>query len=104
MPHNKLRIDEDIPREDQRPKHTVDNLNGAVERDEHSHEPEQDHEPQRAEQVRHPVREIVLGLAGEERQRDEDPQRQRQRLDDHPRVVQGCRHADGVGLEDGEAG
>jgi FtsH-binding integral membrane protein len=32
------------------------------------------HEPQRAEQVRHPVGEVVLGLTCEERQGDEYPQ------------------------------
>lgn len=94
VPHNQLRIDENITREDKRTKHAIDDLNGAVERDEHSHEPEQDHEPQRAEQVRHPVGEVILGLACEEGQSDEDSKRQCERLHHYPRVVERCRHAD----------
>lgn len=104
MPHNQLRINEDIRREDQRTQHTIDKLHGTVERQEHGHKPEQNHEPQRAKQVRHPVREVVLGLAGEERQGDEDAQRQNERLHDDLGVVEGCYHADGVGFEEGEAG
>lgn len=92
--HNQLRIDENITREDKRAKHTIDDLNRAVERDEHSHEPEQDHEPQRAEQVWHPIGEVILGLACEEGQGEENSKCQCERLHHYPRVVERCRHAD----------
>lgn len=102
--HNQLRINEDIRREHQRTKHTVDKLEGAVERQENGHEAKEDHEPQRAEQVRHPVGEVVLGLAGEEGQGDEDAECQHEGLHDDPRVVEGCHHADGVCFEERESG
>lgn len=64
--HNQLRVHEDIPREDKSSKDAVDELGSATERNEHGHESEQDHEPERAEEIRHPVGEVVLGLACEE--------------------------------------
>lgn len=96
MTHNQLRINENIRGENQRAQHTINKLERAVKRKEDSYQTEEDHEPQRTEQVRHPIREVVFGLAGEESQGDEDAQREDQGLHDDPCVVEGCHHADGV--------
>lgn len=102
--HNKLSIHEDVTREDQGTQHTVDELGGATKRHEHGHESEKDHEPQRTEEVGHPAGKVVLGLAREERERDEDTQCQDKCLHDNSRFVERCHHTDGICFHQGEAG
>lgn len=102
--HNQLRINKDITTEDNRNQPAINQLHGSTSGEEHGHESKQDREPQGAEQVGHPVGKVVARLAGEERQGDEHAQREDERLHDDARVVEGDRHADGVGFEDGEAG
>jgi len=96
--HDELRVDEDIAREDQRRDDPVHQLHRAVNREERGHEPEQDEHPQPAEQVGDPAREVVARLAREDGQRDEDAQREDERLDDDAGVVERGHHADAVGL------
>lgn len=97
--HDELGVDEDVAGEDERRDAAVHELQRAARGEEGGHEPEDDEEPQRAEQVGDPVREVVLGLAREQRQRDEDAQRDDQRLHDDPRVVERRDHADRVRLQ-----
>ena len=104
MPDDQLRIHKDVRRENKRPDSTIHQLNGAILREERSHETKQDKEPQTAEQVRHPVGEVVFRLAREERQRDEHAQRQDERLHDNARVIERGHHADGVGFHHREPG
>lgn len=102
--HNKLSIYQDVAREDQRTQHTVDQLGGAAEWHEHGHETEKDHEPQRAEEVGHPAGKVILGLAREQRKRDEDTQGQDECLHDNPRLVERRHNTDGVCLHQRESG
>ena len=101
--HHQLRIHEDIAAEDERRDDTIDELDRLAAGEEGRHEAEDDEHPQRAEKIRHPGRKVVLGLAREEREREEDPQREDQGLDDNPTIVEGGDDADAVGLEGGEA-
>ena len=73
-------------------------------REEHGHEAEQDHHPQRAEKVRCPVREVVLALAGEQAQRNEYAQGEEKRLQHNPGVGEGDDDGDGVSFHGSEAG
>lgn len=49
VPHNQLRINENIARENQRRSTTIDKLHSAISREERSNEPKQDQEPQPTE-------------------------------------------------------
>ena len=100
--HDQLRVNKDITGEDQRRQAAIDELNSRAMREERSDEAEQDQEPERTEQVRHPVGEIVLRLACEERERDEHAKRQDKGLHYDARVIEGRHDADGVGLENRE--
>lgn len=103
MPHNQLRIDKDIPRENQRSHTPIDQFNRGIPREERRHKPKQNEEPQPAEQIRHPVREVVFGLAREEGEGDEHAEREHEGLHDEPGVVEGGYDTDSVGFHDGEA-
>lgn len=72
--------------------------------EEHGHEAEQHHHPQRAEKVRCPVREVVLALASEQAQRNEYAQCEEKRLQHNPGVGEGDDDGDGVCFHGGEAG
>lgn len=98
MAHNQLSINENISREDQRRQPTVDQLRGAIVREERRHEPEENQEPKAPEEIGHPVGEVVFGLAGEQGERDEDAEGEDERLDDDAGVIEGGHHADGVGF------
>lgn len=102
--HDELGIHKNVAGEDERRDAAVDELHGAAHGEEGGHEPEDDEQPQRAEQVGDPVRKVIFGLAREQRQRDEDAQRDDERLDDDPRVVERRDDADRVGLQRREPG
>jgi hypothetical protein len=102
--HDELRVHKNVSRKHQRRDAAVDEFERAVHREESGHEPENDQQPQRAEQVWHPVRKIIFGLACEERQGDEDPQRDDECLHDDPGIVERGDDADRVGFESGEGG
>lgn len=73
-------------------------------REERSHETEDDEHPQRAEEVWHPAREVVLALAGEQCERNEDAECEDERLDDYPAVVEAGDDTDAVCFQTREAG
>ena len=104
MPHHQLGINKDIRGEDQRRKAPINQLDGAIGREKHSNEAKQDEEPQATEEVGHPVSEVVLGLAGEEGESDEETEGEDEGLDDEPGIVEGGYDADGVSFEEGESG
>lgn len=104
MANNQLRVDEDISGEDQGTHTTIDQLDGGATREKRSHEAKQHEKPQRPEEIRHPVREVILGLARKERQRDEETQCEHEGLHDDARVVERSHHADGVCFHDSESG
>ena len=105
---HQLRVHQDVAAEDQRPEPTVDELARAAVRKEGGDQAEEDEDPEPAEQLRHPGREVVLGLAREQRQGEEDAERehggQQDRVALAPLLVDGHDDRDGVGLERGEAG
>lgn len=67
MPHDQLRIHQDIPTEDESTDDAVSQLDGAVVREERRHETEENDDPERSKEIRHPVGEVILGLAREKR-------------------------------------
>lgn len=100
---HELGVDEDVAREDEGGEPAVDQLGRAAVGEERGHEAEQDQAPQAAEQVRHPRREVVLRLAGEQREEHEDPARQDHGVQDDAGLVERHDDRDGVGLEQREA-
>ncbi|KAI7977022.1 hypothetical protein EIK77_002532 [Talaromyces pinophilus] len=111
MAHNELRINEDISTENQRSNTAINELHAAIVREESSHESEDDEQPQRAEEVWHPVREIVFGLACKQSQSDEDSERDDEGLHDDARVEhesdcadEGDDHEPEIGLDPGAVG
>lgn len=104
LPQDHLRVDEDIRAEHQRREPAPQQLPRARPRQESRHEPKDQQAPQRAEQIRHPAGEVVLRLAGESREKDEDADGDEEGVEDEAGVVQGDDDGDGVGLEGGEAG
>lgn len=104
MTHNQLRIDKNIRREKERSDSRVCQLNCAVMWEERCHKAKQYHRPQRTEQVWHPRGEIILGLAGEKSQANEEPRGYQNSLEDKSGLVEGHDHGDGVCLETCETG
>jgi hypothetical protein len=104
MSHNKLRVHKNIPAKNQRSNPTPHKLHGTIRREERSHEPKNYQTPEPPEEVRHPARKVILCLAGEGRERDEDAERDDEGLDNDARIVEGGDDADGVGFEEREAG
>lgn len=70
--HDELRVDEDVGAEDESGSATVDKLGSRVIREEHGHETEENKSPESAEEVGHPRCKVILGLAGEQGEEDED--------------------------------
>ena len=70
--HDELSVDQDVAREYQSRNDAVPKLDLAVVREESSHESEQDKNPDSAKKVWSPVCEIVLALAREQTQSNED--------------------------------
>lgn len=100
--HYELSVDEDISREDEGGNSAVNQLHCAVLREEDSHETEDDEQPKSAEEIWHPVSEVILCLAGEDSQRDKDGKGDNEGLQHDSRVVERDEDADGVGLEGGK--
>lgn len=104
MPHDQLSINQNITREDQRRNSAIDQIHRLSTWEESSHESEEDQAPQRPEKVWHPGCKVVFGLAGEERESDEDSGCEDHGLKDDTGVEEGGYDGDGVGFEAGEAG
>ena len=101
--HDQLGIDEDVAREDESCDNTITKLNLAVVWEESSHKAEQDHNPDGAEQVWGPVREVVLALAGNQAQGDEDAKREHKRGYDDAGFVERDDDGDGIGFQGGKS-
>lgn len=78
--HDQLRVHQDVAGEDQRRNNSIAELHGRRFGEEGRHEPKQDQHPQCTEEVWHPAREVVLGLARKQAQRHEDAQCEYDRL------------------------
>lgn len=102
LAHNELGVDEDVAAEDQSTEQAPDELGGAAVGEEHGHEPEQDQAPKGAEEVGHPRGKVVLGLAGEGREKDEDAGRQDGGVENDGGLIEGDDDGYGVSLEEGE--
>lgn len=98
VPHDKLGVHQDVAAEDESGDDAVAQLDLAIVREEHGHEAEDDEHPERAKQVWNPAREVVLGLASEERERDEDAKREDESFDNDLGIVEGSDYRDGVRL------
>ena len=72
MSHDQLGVNKNVSAKYQRCNGTVDELNGAVFGEERCHEAEDDQDPQGPKQIRHPVCEVVFGLACENGKSHED--------------------------------
>lgn len=102
VPHDKLRVHEDISAKYQSRQSPIYQLDCATWGEKRSHEAEENEEPECPEQVWHPVGKVIFGLASEEGQGDEDPESQYEGLDDDARAVEGRYDADRVGFEGGK--
>jgi hypothetical protein len=79
---HELCVNKNVSREDQSSHDAVSEFHAAGLGEESGHEAKQDQHPERTEQVRHPAGEVVLGLAGEQREGDEDAESEDERLQD----------------------
>lgn len=104
LAQDELGVDQDVAAEDERSQAAVDELAEAAGGQKHGHEAEEQQPPQGAEQVGHPAGEVVLGLAGEQGQEDEDAAGQDDGVEHDGGAVEGHDDADGVGLEQREPG
>lgn len=102
LTHNHLRIDENVGAKDEGRETAVDELAGRAVGEEHGHEAKEDETPQGAKEVGHPRGEVVLCLAGKERQEDKDTAGQDDGVEDYGRLVKGDDDGDGVGFGKGE--
>lgn len=102
MAHDELSINQDVCAEDEGSRASVDELAGGAVGEEGGHEAKDDEAPERAEEVRHPRGEVILGLAGKGRQEDEDAGRQDDGVEDDGGLVEGDDDGDGVGFGEGE--
>ena len=103
MPHNKLCVHQDVSREDQRSHNPIPKLNLRVIREERSHESKQYQHPEPTKQVWHPAREVILALAREQCQSEEDSHREYQRLKYNLALVEARDDGYGVGFKACEA-
>lgn len=99
-----LGVDEDVGAEDEGGSAAVEQLAGGAVREEHGHEAKHDEAPEGAEEVGHPRGEVVLCLAGEEGEGDEDAAGEDDGVEDDGGLVEGDDDGDGVGLGEGEEG
>ena len=96
MAHDQLGVDEDVAAEDESRDDAVPQLDHLAVWKESGQEAKDDQHPQRAKEVGHPRREVVLALAGEECQGHEDAQGQDERFQHDPAFVEGCDDANAV--------
>lgn len=80
MSDDELRINQNVPTENQSGHDSVAELNAGRLGEEGSHESKQDEDPKRTKQVWHPACEVIFRLARKEREEDEDSQREDQSL------------------------
>ena len=99
VPHDQLRIDEDISAENQRRNDAIDELDPTAVWEERSHEAEHDQDPQTTEEIWHPRREVILCLASKQRECYEDAQGQDQSFDDNLALIKARNHGDGIGFQ-----
>lgn len=101
--HDQLSVHEDVAAEDEGCDTAVNEFGRGVSWEKGGHEAEDDHQPQGAKQVWDPAREVVLGLACEHGQEDEDAQGHDEGLDDDAALVERRDDADAVRFQGGEA-
>lgn len=101
--HDHLRVNQDVGREDEGTHDAVAKLDLAVVREECVHEAEQDHHPDRAKQVRHPRREVVLCLASEQAECDEDAKGEDDCFEHNLGIGERDNDGDAVGFHGGES-
>jgi len=101
--HDHLGVDQNVSTEDESTDDSVSQLKSAGVGEEGGHEAEDDHDPQSEEEVWLPAREIVLGLAREEGEGDEDSKCEDEGLEHDLAFVEGRDDADAVGLESCES-
>jgi hypothetical protein len=97
--NDKLGVYQDVSREDQRSDNTVAELDSARLGEEGGHEAEDDEHPECAKEVRHPACEVVLGLAGEYSEGDEDGEGEDERLQHDPGLEHAGNNRNAVGFE-----
>ena len=100
--HNELGVHQNISTENERCHRSVDKLRSAVVGKEGCHKPKKDEYPQTSEQVGHPIRKVILCLAGKQGQSNKDASRQHESQKDNLRVVEGHNNGYRVGLQDGK--
>lgn len=103
VPDDQLRVDKNVPTENQCRQPAVNQLAGAAIGEEGSHESKQYESPQPAEQVGHPASEIVLGLASKGGEEDKDARGEEDSVEDDRGLVEGDDDGDGVGFKESEA-
>ena len=99
---DQLRVHKDVATEDERRNDSIAQLDLAAVREKHGHETKEDKHPQCSEEVRHPAREIVLRLAGEECEGDENAKREQQCFEDDLGVVERRYNRDSIRLSRSE--
>ena len=94
--HNQLRVNKDITGEDQGADNAVSELDFAIIRKEHSHEAEQDENPESSKKIGHPACEIVLCLTGKQTQGHKDAKGEDYRFEHNLVIGKGDDDGDGV--------
>ena len=102
MSHDQLCVHKNVAGEDECSDATVHGLHGRRVREERSHEPKDDQDPQPAEEVRHPGCKVVLALTGKDGKEDKDTQRDDQRFNDDATLVERRNDTDAVRLKRGK--
>lgn len=102
--HDQLGVDQDVSRENQSRDDAIAKIDFAIVWEESGHEAEQNQDPDATEQVWGPVRKVILALAGEQTQSNEDAHCEDERGQDDSRFVHGDDDGDGVRLHGGKAG
>lgn len=104
LAHDELGVDEDVGAEEEGGDAAIDELGGGAVGEEHGHEAEEDEGPEGAEEIGRPRGEVVLCLAREGREEDEDSRGEDDGVEDDGSLVEGDDDGDGVGLGEGEGG
>ena len=102
LAHDHLSVHEDVPAEDEGGESAVDEFHGGAIGEEGGHEAEEEKSPERAKEVGHPRGEVVLGLAGEEGQEDEDAGGEENGVQNDGRLIEGDDDGNGVGFGESE--
>ena len=100
--HHELCVHQNVPTENERNDDAVCEIDLLVVREEHGHEAKDDDQPQSAKEVRDPARKVILCLAGEQRQDDEDSEREDERLNDDLLLIERGNDRDAVSFESSE--